>query len=128
MKDERNSKSQTDDSGSHVIARPAIATDLTSKPSNQDRAFRRLVEIISAVPAHTRSEIVRLSLTDRKHADVETRHIVKELRSALEAFVPIDELPRLTFEADELNDTQNEVEVAFAIDRILQRWLTEGAD
>lgn len=69
-----------------------------------------------------------MSLTDRKHADVVTRHIVKELRSALEAFVPTDELPRLTFEADELDDTRNEVEVAFAIDRILQRWLSEEAD
>lgn len=128
MNGERNSKPQTDDSGFHVIARSAIVTELTARPSNQDSAFRRLVEIISAVPAHARSEIVRLSLTNRKHSNVATRHILKELRNALEAFVPIDELPRLTFEADELNDTQNEVEVAFAIDRILQRWLTEGAD
>lgn len=100
----------------------------THRASEQDGAFRRLVEGISAIPECCRSELFRLSLTDRNHPDVTTCHILKTIRKALEALVPTEELPRLVPEVCELDDTRNNVEVAFAIDRILRRSRTEGAD
>ncbi len=39
-----------------------------------------------------------------------------------------DDLPRLTAEVYELDDTRNNIEVAFAIDQILRRPQDEGAD
>ena len=39
-----------------------------------------------------------------------------------------DDLPRLTAEVHELDDTRNNIEVAFAIDRILRWAQDEGAD
>ena len=42
--------------------------------------------------------------------------------------MPADDLPQLTSEAHELDDTRNNIEVAFAIDQILRRSQDDGAD
>lgn len=90
-----------------------------SKPSAQARAFQRLVEIVTSIPECARSEIFGLSLTALEHPDVTTCHILRAIRKELEVFMSADDLPRLTINVDELDDTQNNIEVAFAIDKIL---------
>lgn len=60
-----------------------------------------------------------MSLTAGEHPDVTTCHILRAIRKELEVFVPADDLPRLIIDVDELDDTQNNIEVAFAIDKIL---------
>lgn len=99
-----------------------------SKQSAQDGAFQRLVDIVSSIPECARSEIFGLNLTDREHPDVTTCHILQAIRKELEVFMQADDLPRLTAEVYELDDTRNNIEVAFAIDQILRRPQDEGAD
>ena len=99
-----------------------------SKKSAQDAAFQRLFDIVSLIPECARSEIFGLSLTDREHPDETTCHILQAIRKELEVFMQADDLPRLTAEVYELDDTRNNVEVAFAIDQILRRSQDEGAD
>ena len=99
-----------------------------SHKSGQDGAFQRLVDIVSLIPECARSEIFGLSLTDREHPDETTCHILQAIRKELAVFMPADDLPRLTAEVYELDDTRNNIEVAFAIDQILRRSQDEGAD
>ncbi len=54
--------------------------------------------------------------------------VTHAIREELTAFLPALERPRLTPETHLLDDTRNCIEVAFAIDRILQQSVTEGAD
>lgn len=60
-----------------------------------------------------------MSLTAGEHPDVTTCHILRAIRKELEVFMPVDDLPRLIINVEELDDTQNNIEVAFAIDKIL---------
>jgi len=99
-----------------------------SQTSAQDGAFQRLVEIISAIPECARSKVFGLSLTDEEHPDFTTGHLLRPLRKELQMFMPVDDLPHLVTEVCELDDTRNNVEVAFAIDRILRRSRTDSAD
>ncbi len=99
-----------------------------SKQSAQNRAFQRLVDIVSSIPECARSEIFGLSLTDREHPDVTTCQILQAIRKELEVFMQADDLPRLTSKAQELDDTRNNIEVAFAIDQILRQPKDGGAD
>ena len=99
-----------------------------SHKSGQGEAFQRLVDIVSLIPECARSEIFGLSLTDREHPDETTCHILQAIRKELQVFVATDDLPRLTAEVYELDDTRNNVEVAFAIDQILRRSQDEGAE
>ena len=99
-----------------------------SHKSGQGEAFQRLVDIVSLIPECARSEIFRLSLTDREHPDVTTCHILQTIRKELEVLMQADDLPRLTAEVYELDDTRNNVEVAFAIDQILRRSQDEGKE
>jgi len=99
-----------------------------SHKSGQGEAFQRLVDIVSLIPECARSKVFGLSLTDREHPDETTCHILQAIRKELGVFMPANELPRLTTEAHELNDTRNNIEVAFAIDQILRRAQDEGAE
>ncbi len=99
-----------------------------SHKSGQDGAFQRLVDIVSLIPECARSKVFGLSLTDREHPDETTCHILQAIRKELEVFMLADDLPRLTAEVHELDDTRNNIEVAFAIDRILRWAQDEGAD
>jgi hypothetical protein len=99
-----------------------------SKPPAQARAFQRLVEIVTSIPECARSEIFGLSLTALEHPDVTTCHILQAIRKELKVFMPIDDLPQLITNVDELGDTQNNIEVAFAVDQILRRAQDDGAD
>ena len=69
-----------------------------------------------------------MSLTDREHPDETTCHVLQAIRKELEVFMPADDLPQLTSEAHELDDTRNNIEVAFAIDQILRRSQDEGKE
>ncbi len=69
-----------------------------------------------------------MSLTALEHPDVTTCQIVQAIRKELRVFMSADDLPRLTSKAHELDDTRNNIEVAFAIDHILQPSQNEGAD
>lgn len=99
-----------------------------SHKSDQGEAFQRLVDIVSLIPECARSEIFGLSLTDREHPDETTCHILQAIRNELEVFMLADDLPRLTAEVYELDDTRNHIEVAFAFDQILRRSQDEGAE
>ena len=99
--------------GTEVVVRRA------SQTSPQGVAFQRLVEIVSTIPECARSEVFGLSLTAGEHPDVTTCHILRAIRKELEVFMPVDDLPRLIINVEELDDTQNNIEVAFAIDKIL---------
>jgi len=80
------------------------------------------------IPECARSEVFGLSLTDREHPDETTCRTLQAIRKELEVFMQADDLPRLTAEVYELNDTRNNIEVAFAIDQILRRSQDDGAD
>ncbi len=54
--------------------------------------------------------------------------VTQAIRSELTAFLPAHERPRLTPETHLLDDTRNCIKVAFAIDRILQQSVIQGAD
>ena len=69
-----------------------------------------------------------MSLTDREHPDETTCHVLQAIRKELEVFMPADDLPQLTSEAHELDDTRNNTEVALAIDQILRRSQDEGKE
>ena len=99
-----------------------------SHKSGQREAFQRLVDIVSLIPECARSEVFGLSLTDREHPDETTCRTLQAIRKELEVFMQADDLPRLTAEVYELNDTRNNIEVAFAIDQILRRSQDDGAD
>lgn len=69
-----------------------------------------------------------MSLTAGEHPDVTTCHILQAIRKELKVFMSADDLPRLIIDVEELDDTRNNIEVAFAIDKILRRSRTKGAD
>lgn len=91
---------------------------------DQDAAFRRLVLRVTTIPASARSEMVRMALTGDEQPDLTTRRIVRAIRKDLKTLLLVHDLPKTTSVVDELDDTRNEIEVAFAIDSIIRELLT----
>ena len=92
--------------------------------SGHGATFRSLVLRVTAIPAIARSEMVRLALSGEEQPDLTTSQIVRAIRKDLETLLSVHNLPEPTSVVDELDDTRNEVEVAFAIDSIIQELLT----
>ena len=65
-------------------------------------------------------------LTDCESPDTATQRILRAIRKELDVFMAGARLSRPAAEVHELDDTRNDFEVAFAIDRILRHWHVEG--
>ena len=95
----------------------------SSRVAAQSRAFRKLVEVISGIPACVRSQILKMSLTDCEDSDITTQRILRAIRKELRMLIGEGQSPQLPVELHELADTQNNIEVAFTLDHILRQWL-----
>jgi len=62
-----------------------------------------------------------------QQANRTTSQFAHAIRQQLEMFMSTDDLPRLTPKVNEPHDTRNHIEVAFALDQILQRPHDEAA-
>ena len=96
------------------------------RTSAQSRAFHKLVEILSNIPVCARSKILEMSLTDCKSPDITTQRILRAIRRQLDVLVTGAQLSHLAAEVHELDDTRNNIEVAFTVDHILRHWHVEG--
>ena len=97
----------------------------SSRVAAQSRAFRKLVEVISGIPACARSQILEMSLTDCEDPDITTQRILRAIRKELRMLIGEAQSPQLPVEGHELADTQNNIEVAFTLDHIFRQWLAK---
>ena len=96
------------------------------RTSAQSRAFHKLVEILSSIPVCARSKILEMSFTDCKSPDITTQRILRTIRRQLDVLVKGAQLSHLAAEVHELDDTRNNIEVAFTVDHILRHGRVEG--
>lgn len=96
------------------------------RTTDQSRAFQKLVEILSTIPACARSKILEMSLTDCESEDITTQRILRAIRRQLDVLVTGAQLSHLAAEVHELDDTRNNIEVAFTVDHILRHWHVDG--
>jgi hypothetical protein len=87
-------------------------------------AFQRLVLCFSKLPTGVRSAIMTLALAGEQQPDFITMRMIRAIRKDLEAILPADCRPANPSIIAELDDTQTELEVAFAIDSITRGLLT----
>ncbi|MFO0979126.1 MAG: hypothetical protein U0996_22135 [Planctomycetaceae bacterium] len=90
------------------------------------RAFHKLVEILSNIPVCARSKTLEMTLTDCESPDITTQRILRAIRRQLDVLVTGAQLSHLAAEVHELDDTRNNIEVAFAVDHILRHSHVEG--
>lgn len=87
--------------------------------ADPNEAFLKLVELFAMVPTDDRAELMTMAITNGPTIDSDTQRWIIAVRNELAVFLSLDSLTVSPSVMAHLEDTRTEIEIAFALDRII---------
>ncbi len=87
--------------------------------TDSNEAFLKLVELFAMVPTDDRVKLMAMTITNGPTIDSDTQRWITAVRNELAVFLSLDSLTVSPSVMANLEDTRTEIEIAFALDRLI---------